>query len=83
MLPRCKNEGKGMKVMMFGMSGINTFIELLVSANTMFCASLFSFSFSLTEEKQQIRKAILSCSLTIGKREAFEDEAESEEDEDE
>ncbi|XP_028269335.1 ribonuclease P/MRP protein subunit POP5 [Parambassis ranga] len=35
------------------------------------------------EEKQQIRKAILSCSLTIGKREAFEDEAESEEDEDE
>uniref|UniRef100_A0A4W6F3W9 Uncharacterized protein n=1 Tax=Lates calcarifer TaxID=8187 RepID=A0A4W6F3W9_LATCA len=35
------------------------------------------------EEKQQIRKAILNCSLTQGNKEAYDDELESEEDEEE
>ncbi|XP_032372716.1 ribonuclease P/MRP protein subunit POP5 [Etheostoma spectabile] len=35
------------------------------------------------EEKQQVLKAILNCSLTGGNKEAFEDESESEEDEEE
>ncbi|GAA6220793.1 ribonuclease P/MRP protein subunit POP5 [Lates japonicus] len=35
------------------------------------------------EEKQQIRKAILNCSLTRGNKEAYDDELESEEDEEE
>lgn len=33
------------------------------------------------EEKQQVREAILSCSLTEGSKEAFEEESESEEEE--
>ncbi|XP_062240355.1 ribonuclease P/MRP protein subunit POP5 isoform X2 [Platichthys flesus] len=35
------------------------------------------------EEKQQVRESILQCSLPGGKKEAFEDELESEEDEEE
>lgn len=38
--------------------------------------------FSFAEEKQQVRKAILSCSLTESK-EAFEEDSESEEEEEE
>lgn len=35
------------------------------------------------EEEQQVRKAILDCSLIGGNKEAFEDEFQSEEDEEE
>lgn len=42
-----------------------------------------SFYFFFSEEKQEIRKAILNCSLTRGNKEAFQDESESEEDEEE
>ncbi|KAF0033666.1 hypothetical protein F2P81_013732 [Scophthalmus maximus] len=44
-------------------------------------SALCTIGFS--EEKQQVRKAILNCSLPGGNKEAFEDELEIEEDEEE
>lgn len=44
---------------------------------------LFLLYFSFAEERKQVQKAILSCYLTGGNKEAFEDELESEDDEEE
>lgn len=69
MLPKCKNEGKPVKLIVVMV--VNTIIQLKKSV----------FLLSFLEEKHDIRKAILDCCLIRTPREESDDALESEEDE--